>query len=194
MAMIDSEACYAVWAPDGVRWTAWAKPVVFAQGPLSADRPIAVPSLDTPGLPGSFGGPAIVVDLPGAEAVTVGLALAGRGFRPVPLFNGTIGPQAVIDVEPIRDALGAGAAILQHSVLAPDAPPAFLLDANRGDPRLTGAESGYYDNRWIVLPQDLPSAIFLASHGVREVTVLQRAGVAPVVISRTCYAAGRKAG
>ena len=50
----------------------------------------------------------IVVDLPGAEAVYAGLALAARGFRPIPLFNGTSGPSEVIDVLPISRALAGG--------------------------------------------------------------------------------------
>ena len=178
MATIDGETCFAIWAPDGSIWSAWAKPVAFARGPLSTDAPAAVPPLDAPGLPGSFAQAALVVDLPGAEAVTTGLALAARGYRPVPLFNGTTGPGAVVDVEPLRAALGSGASLLQTMPLPPEAAPAFLLDSRRADPALP-VRAGAYDNRWIVLPQDLPSATFLLTHGVREVTVIQRGGVTP---------------
>jgi hypothetical protein len=178
MAVIDGEACYAIWAPASSVWTAWAKPVLFARGPLPANFAPVVGTLEAAGLPGSFAQAAIVVDLPGAEAVTIGLALAERGFRPVPLFNGTSGPTPVLDVEPLRDALGAGAAVLPAMPLTPEAAPAFLLDSRRYDPRFSPRE-GAYDNRWIVLPQDFPSAIFLLSHGVREVTIVQREGLTP---------------
>jgi hypothetical protein len=179
MAVISSEECYAVWAPDESIWAQWAKPVAFTRGPLIADRPVVVPSLDVAGLPGSFANAAIVVDLPGAEAVTVGVALASRGYRPVPLFNGTMGPRPVVDVEPIRDALGSLAATLRTMTLAPDARPAFLLDAKRTEPGPGAASEGYYDNRWVALPQDFPSAAFLSSRGIREVTLLQRGQTLP---------------
>jgi hypothetical protein len=71
------------------------------------------------------------VDLPGAEAVAMGVALAGHGFRPVPLFNGTSGPHEVIEVYPIVRALAAWARTMQTQRLLPDAPPAFLLDSRR---------------------------------------------------------------
>ena len=179
MTMLSGEECFGIWAPDGVAWAQWAKPVLFAQGPLVTDpeTPLKVP--DLPGNPETWTEAGIVVDLRGAEAVGVGLALAARGYRPVPLFNGTTGPGAVIDVDPIRSALGAGVDVLRRLTIAPDARPAFLIDANRGDPRLNAETAGYYDNRWIVLPQDFPSATFLASHGVREVVLIQRDSLNP---------------
>jgi hypothetical protein len=112
--------------------------------------------------------------------VEAGLALAERGYRPVPLFNGTQGPAALIDLAPIIAALGAGAARLKGLALPPDAPPAFLLDSRRGTPA-SGPTPGCYDNRWVVLPQDFPSASFLASKGVREITLVQRGSSSPAV-------------
>ena len=112
--MISAEDCFALWAPDGAYWSQWAKPVVFASAPALLDEPEpALPVLDYPALPRTFDPTAIVVDLPGAQSVLVGLALAERGFRPVPLFNGTSGPNPVIAVEPIEHALGTGAAVLR---------------------------------------------------------------------------------
>jgi len=176
--MISGEECFAAWAPEQEFWSQWAKPIVFAtRGGFSVD-PIALPSLDGVALPGSFDPAAVVVDLPGGQAVLVGLALAQRGYRPVPLFNGTSGPNAVVAVEPIEHALGYGAELLKNTALRPDARPAFLLDADRGEPR-GGAEPGRYDNRWIVLPQDVPSATTLLSRGIRQVTLIRQRTPAP---------------
>jgi hypothetical protein len=173
--MITSEQCFSVWAPDGVAWTEWAKPVVFSTptGTLPTDPPASVSPVVLPGVGDAWGQSAIIVDLPGVEAVQVGLALAERGYRPVPLFNGTAGPSPVIDLAPVIGALGAAAERLKHLALRPDAQPAFLLDARRATPSGAG-EPGRYDNRWVVLPQDFPSVAFLASKGVREVTLIQR--------------------
>jgi hypothetical protein len=169
-----SQDCFAIWAPESALWTEWAKPIAFAGAvvPASGEPPLEA-KITIPGLPLEWSQTAAVVDLPGEEAVGVGLMLAARGLRPVPLFNGTRGPNAVIDVLQITRALGDGAPILSQISLAPDARPAFLLDSRRGE--LLGAEDpGRYDNRWIVVPQDFPSAAFLANKGIREVVVIQR--------------------
>jgi hypothetical protein len=181
---MSSEEAFAAWAPDGVVWSPWAKPIAFVQADvlLAADALAAQPARVS--LPEEVdakldAGSVVIVDLPGAEAVQAGLALADRGFRPIPLFNGTSGPSPVIDVVPITAALVNGAASLTRSssALPADAPPAFLLDARRsgaGSPRPPGA----YDNRWVALPQDFPSGSLLASHGIRRATLLQRGSVA----------------
>lgn len=170
---MTSEQAFAIWAPDGVLWSQWAKPVGFIAPPEmigAAGTTMPAPHAAIP----DFLDPqsALLVDLPGVDAVDAGLALAERGYRPVPLFNGTSGPSAIVDVLPLTRALWAGAATLERQSLARDAPPAFLLDSRRnasGDrPR-----PGSYDNRWIVLPQDFPSASLLANRGITSVTVLQ---------------------
>jgi hypothetical protein len=74
----------------------------------------------------------------------------------MPLFNGTSGPAAVIDVGRLTRALAAGAPAIRGYRLPPDAPPAFLLDSRRNEPA-TPPAPGAYDNRWVVLAQDFPS-------------------------------------
>jgi hypothetical protein len=186
---MTNQDCFAIWAPEEALWTQWAKPVAFAGAmmPLGGEPPLDPPALQIPGMPESWTQSAIVVDLPGEEAVGVGIALAERGYRPVPLFNGTEGPKAVIDVEPITRALGLGAEALSLTSLPPDARPAFLLDSRRSDDG--GAKDpGRYDNRWVVLPQDFPSAAFLGSKGIREVVLLQRASLSPAAdLSHVLY-------
>ena len=171
MTSISREDAFAVWAPDDVLWSRWAKPIAFVQWNEIADGATvqgesrampASPHLDS----------AVVVDLPGAEAVSAGLALAASGFRPIPLFNGTSGPSAVVDVSPITRALRDGVESLKGLALSPDAPPAFLLDSDR-----TGTsppDAGAYDNRWVALPQDFPSASLLRSRGISHATLLQK--------------------
>jgi hypothetical protein len=170
-----SEDCFAVWAPDDSIWSEWAKPVAFIQ---AAELNLSGPPSDAelPSLPLTVGSnSAIIVDLPGAEAVYAGLALAERGIRPVPLFNGTSGPSAVIDVQPLTHALVTGAARLTRHQPVRDATPAFLLDSRRNDPAIV-LRPGVYDNRWVTLPQDFPSGALLVSRGLQHVTLVQRDG------------------
>lgn len=173
---------FDLWAPPDAVWSRWAKPVLFAGwppplfsraagpgAPASAEEAASVP--DTP-LDLSL---AVVVDLPGAGAVQTGLALGRRGYRPVPSFNGGDHPAALVDVEPLLLALAAGAGSLGGLQLPPEAPPAFLLDSRRQSPG--GApEPGRYDNRWLVFPQDFPSASFLLSRRIHRVLLIQEAG------------------
>src|SRR5689334_8409954 len=106
----EHEACFNAWAPDGSFWSAWAKPVAFLPrrdwpDATESDQPVApVPAAVTFNT-----NSVLIVDLPGAEAVRMGAALARHGFRPVPLFNGTSGPYELIDVRSITAALVAWA-------------------------------------------------------------------------------------
>lgn len=170
--MIDEET-FAAWTPSGVLWSEWAKPVAFVDVPQStAAAPMADLRLPLNVDPSAV----VIVDLPGAEAVQAGLSLAERGVCPVPLFNGTSGPSPAIDVQPIAQALHAGAAALKLRTIAPGATPAFLLDSRRRGEGVT-LKPGVYDNRWVTLPQDFPSGALLVSRGFRSAILLQRGSV-----------------
>lgn len=169
--MNDSEL-FDVWAPADSVWSRWAKPVLFAdrdRGPSPPAPPgeVFLPELRLPLDPQT----AVVVDLPGARSVLTGLTLARQGFRPVPLFNGAHHGSALVDTASIVSLLQAGAGELARPTLRPEAPPAFLLDAKRLAPGAT-AKPGKFDNRWIVFPQDFPSASFLRSRQIRRVLVV----------------------
>ena len=168
---MTSEEAFTIWAPDGVLWSEWAKPIAFVQaGGVMDAEPVA--DADLPALPIALDSSAVlVVDLPGASAVHAGIALAARGFRPIPLFNGTSGPEAVIDVSAIRSALAGGAERLKRARLPGDALPAFLLDSLRRGATKPGP--GAYDNRWVTLPQDFPSGALLASRGITRTALIQ---------------------
>lgn len=177
---MTNEECFETWAPDGVLWSQWTKPILFMRLPPAA-RPEPTDGksdADVSWAPTPRGDTAIVVDLPGAQSVRAGLALARIGYRPVPLFNASDGPSAVIDVGPIAQAIVAGTEVVRDAGLRPDAPPAFLLDADRMRPRMQPGP-GRFDNRWVVFPQDFPSATMLLSRGIREVLLVQSGAEAP---------------
>ena len=173
LTTLSREDAFAAWAPEGVSWSEWAKPIAFAQGEAFFEAR-TVEDSEIPDIPLTFDSScAVIVELPGSDAVFAGLALAMRGWRPVPLFNGTRGPSPAIDVTPIQFAMAHCVERLKWLTISPNAPPAFLIDSRRlavGVKRPVGS----YDNRWVVLPQDFPSGALLASRGIRSAVVLQR--------------------
>lgn len=185
MMMNDLER-FEVWAPEGGRWSLWAKPVLFHDiGPrdvpdvqmppdggayrTAAEEPLA-PAFAA--IPAESSEALVVINLPGAASVRHALLAAAAGYRPVPLFAGCFRPSAAILQHGLREALIEATPHLEARRLPPDAPPAFLLDANR-----LGAAApppGVFDNRWCVFPQDFPSAGKLRHHGIRRAFVIQR--------------------
>jgi hypothetical protein len=108
---------------------------------------------------------ALVIDAPGPRAVAVAAALADR-FAPVFMFGNWPHPQGVV---PAHQTIAAALYYLPMlsaaaAVRAPDAPPMFVLDANRLAPYRDG--NNQFDNRYFV---KLPSAEQLAALGVRHV-------------------------
>jgi hypothetical protein len=171
---MTNEECFDVWAPESAIWSPWAKPVLFADpnvlawGAMPVDE---VPAGDYGWLSSLSRNRAVIVDLPGVQSVATGIALGTRGFRPVPLYNTSVGPSSLLDVAPIVRALKNGAQNLRDIPLAPDAPPAFLLDAQRMRPPVA-ASPGKFDNRWLAFPQDFPSGMFLRTRGITEAVIL----------------------
>lgn len=130
----------------------------------------------------------VVADLPGRDAIFYGLALLDRGYRPVPIIDGSPGPDriylspidpsiptsksyksaCIVDMSGLLLALCQGSARLREADLAPEAPPVFLLDSKR----MTGVSyvvDGAFDNRWMTFPQDFPSSRYLRDRGIRRV-------------------------
>jgi len=108
---------------------------------------------------------ALVVDAPGPRAVAVAAALADH-FAPVFMFGNWPHPLGVV---PAHQTLAASLYYLPMfsaaaAVRAPDAPPVFVLDANRLAPY--GDADKQFDNRYFV---KLPTAEQLAALGVRHV-------------------------
>ncbi len=187
------EEIYGIWAPPDSVWSTWVLPVPFAQlfcGDTMMQGELPQFNLDC--LPaGCSRDLAIVVDLPGADAIHYGLALLGHGFRPVPVLDGSPGPYSVpasapaplsssvgarkslsvVDMNSLLLALCQGASRLRPARLERDAQPAFLLDANRMV-GLPPENSEIFDNRWMAFPQDFPSGRFLWDHGIRKVVLV----------------------
>lgn len=169
--MSIGEDLFDLWAPPESPWSVWAKPVLFAgiDNPLDATVPLEIPVVTNFPRPA---GKAVVVDVPGSDAVLCGLALARAGYRPVPLFNGSVAPNMLVDMRIIANYLGFGARTLRACSLKADAPPAFLLNADRLDNAAGATKPGRYDNRWCVVPQDMPSAGYLMGEGIKQIIVV----------------------
>lgn len=187
------EELYAIWAPPESVWSPWVLPVPFAQLVLGDATPLEeLPDYHLDWLPkGDPRDLAIIADLPGAEAIHYGVMLLDHGYRPVPVIDGSPGPDrgaiflsdsrapaskeyrsgCIVDMRGLLLGLCRGAGRLQEARLAPDAPPAFLLDSKR----MTGVSYGIdnaFDNRWMVFPQDFPSGRFLRSRGIQRVVLV----------------------
>jgi hypothetical protein len=188
------EEVYLAWAPPDSIWPPWAIPVLFAHiicVPFDVEKELAGVDALSDGF-SHESDLAVVVDLPGADAIRMGLALALRGFRPVPVIDGSPGPdilgtsQPVFAGNPLTTSLGStavdmrqtmrwlciGAALLPTLKIAANAAPVFLLDALRTG-RAPIPEREVFDNRWKTFPQDFPSARFLKEHGIRRALLIQ---------------------
>jgi hypothetical protein len=189
---MTKEQIFAAWAPAESIWSTWAKPVLFAHmTETSLPTPIQATVREAGWAPNANERVALVLDLPRDEAIWAGLALADRGYRPVPLYNALPPPSdallqdsesrasiAVVDTFPIVNALQQGAERLARSRIPADAPPAFLLDAERhGDNSRIIPEQ--FDNRSICFTTDFPSANFLLAHGIQRVLLVQRERTEP---------------
>jgi hypothetical protein len=188
---MTKEEIYSVWVPDSSLWSRWAKPVLFAHlDSALSNIPVTDTLADMSWVPPAAEKVAFVLDLPGAAGVVNGLALAGLGYRPVPLYNAIPLPYgqrlldprgsasvAAVDVLPILSALRKGAEQLAQLTIPAEAPPAFLLDAGRRGTRKMVMDE--FDNRSISFTTDFPSATFLAAQGIRSIILVQKATFEP---------------
>lgn len=174
---------FRLWAPPSAPWSAWAKPVLFTQLPPFAGHatPGARTVPEVTGYPAPDERLALLLEMPGLRSVELGIALGQAGYQPVPLFNAAcglfraplLGERNHLEAVPmlaLRDHLAAYAADAGALRIAPNAPPAFLLDAGRmgsGKP----PAPGHFDNRSYLLPQDFPSARMLREAGLHGALV-----------------------
>ena len=162
-------------------WSRWVKPVVFPflrpevhdRADYSIKTWQILVNLDT----------AVIADLPGAEGVSAGIAMARAGYRPVLMYNACpnadfdgvspkpehiantqcASPPVVVDMSSILTAVCAAAKELASLPLSEDAPPVFLLDGNRSGFR---GEPGWFDNRSFVASSDFPSGDYFRRNGI----------------------------
>jgi hypothetical protein len=191
---MNKEEIFLIWAPETSVWSPWVKPVLFAHlESRSAETPVPDTLAEFKWVPGAEAKTAIILDLPSDAGVLGGLALAKGGYRPVPLYNAIPAPVrewaslvpsmpnemlAAVNVLPIMNALQNGAGILASLNIPVDAPPVFLLDANRQGLALSLAP-GRFDNRAVCFTTDFPSANFLLSHGIGRVLLVQKDALQP---------------
>lgn len=176
--MPSKEEIFSAWAPPASRWTPWVKPVLFATLPVrsfSLPAPLPEPFPWTPPAPANT---ALVVNLPGAKGVAAGLAFARHGYRPVALYNAvpassfTGAGGTAVAVGEIAAALETAAPELAGVLLLHEAPPAFLLDSNRGGAGFPPPPE-WFDNRSVSFTTDFPSAKFLLAQGIQRVVLVQ---------------------
>lgn len=172
--MTDKEV-YKIWAPAGKTWVDWVRPVPFVEisehSKLYSVSHFAIPTIEF--MDETCKDAAIIVDLPGAESVEEGLALAKLGYRPIPIFNGTIeqpGARATVDNQSVGIALSWGASELCKIEISDEALPAFLTDSNRMN--RFKMEASLFDNSWDVYHQDLPSADYFLQQGIHKIVIV----------------------
>lgn len=190
---MTAKETYKIWAPAGTKWVDWVRPVPFmgigeyykGYGVSNSSLPVVAfveqqqenrsvltiifgptPDLD-------LSTTAIIVDLPGEKSVLYGISLAKLGFRPIPIYNGTLEPpkaRATVDNQSVGMSLEHWAYELEDIVIDDNARPAFLLDRNRLN--RYKMDDAMYDNSWDVYPQDLPSPQYLLDNGINSILVI----------------------
>ncbi|MEH2003405.1 MAG: hypothetical protein V7L00_32650 [Nostoc sp.] len=189
---MDESTVFDLWSPADSIWSPWVKPVLFAHLPRRLPIITQLPTPDFSWVPPVGQGKAIVVDLAGMDSVFLGLALAKKGYRPVPLFNSCPLPTAFVqernlsleatkeltrvDVESILATLVQGCDSLHQLDLPDNAPPAFLLDANRQGNSLAFriVPENLFDNRSVVFITDFPSVNFFTEQRINSVIVVRQ--------------------
>ena len=175
---MTSKEIFQIWAPTGKKWVNWVRPVPFvgmkeySKNYDYSNLSVAAPEV----IPAELADAAIIVDLPGVESVNEGIALAKMGYRPIPVYNGTIeqqGARATADNQSVGIALGWGAIQLLGIELSEDALPAFLLDSNRMN--RYKMEISLFDNSWDIYSQDMPSAEYFLNSGIHRVIIIGEA-------------------
>lgn len=184
--MLNKEEILSVWTPEDSVWSPWVKAVLFSFCDANleiAPSPISAPRVDP--IPAT-GSSVLIVDLAGEESVVVGMELARRGYRPIPLYNALPFPlnekalpadrrsETTVDVAPILAAICRETEALKEDIRLPAvAAPAFLLDADRRIARVDPT-AGIFDNRSVCFETDFPSSDFLLAHGIDSAVVIQK--------------------
>lgn len=167
---------FKIWAKPGCKWVDWVRPVPFVaidseDFELYNSTNYIKPNVDyTEELDGSD--IAIIVDLPGYRSIEEGISLAQKGYRPIPLYNGTKEPKGAmptVDNQEIEEALIWGTYELEKIELKNEALPAFLLDTNRMN-RYKMSLS-VFDNSWDIYHQDIPTAEYFLKNGIKRIAI-----------------------
>lgn len=169
---MTGEEAFACWSNPTGPWSNWVKPALFTHKRQISGMPDRfLDDLPLAWAPPADSGTALVLDLPNDTALVMAGPLAKRGYQPVPVYNCCDGPSPALEVDSILTQLWTHAVTVGALTLNANTPPAFLLDARRKEPKKPAP--GRFDNRWIVLPQDFPSASLLQSRGIHTALLVQ---------------------
>ena len=165
---------YKIWAPTNKKWVDWVRPVPFVMidenykvNEFCNLKEVKINYLDE-----DFADAAIIVDLPGLESINEGISLLSCGYRPIPVYNGTLeqkNSKAVTNNYIIGAGLIWGAGKLKNVEIKEDARPAFLVDSNRLN-RFKMDES-YFDNSWDLYPQDIPTPEYFIKNNINKIII-----------------------
>jgi len=165
---------FKIWAPAGVRWIDWVRPVPFVAidniNQINSNCNFTIPNINYISEPHTD--TAIISDLPSYDSIKEGLALAKIGFRPIPLYNGTTeqqGAMALVNNHTIERALIWGALELNKIKIPDNAPPVFLLDSNRT--HRFKMDVSVFDNSWDLYKQDIPSVEYFKKHKINKILI-----------------------
>lgn len=170
---------YKCFVPEVNRWSNWVRPVPFVNIGMgkqnysyifneqhlfdSNDEDMKMFTKDT----------AVIVDMPGISSINAGMNLVRAGFRPIPLYNGTIeeaGSRSVVDNQGVSEGLLWMAKQLQEINISEDAMPAFLLDSDRLIQYKR--DVSVYDNSWDIYAQDMPSGQYFKDNSVKRILLI----------------------
>jgi hypothetical protein len=167
----DKLTVFQQWAPEDNQWSAWVKPVLFASLTNKDFSGVNISELpDCQYVSQLYRKSAIIIDLEGENSILEGLSLAQKGYFPVPLFNCCKAPGMLIDVSVLSKYLVAGGQFLKDNRVRYDASPIFILDSRRMN-FSNIIKEGRFDNRWCLVPQDMPSGKHLKDAGFDNILV-----------------------
>ncbi len=176
---MDKTTLYRIWAPPAADWAPWVKPVLFAYASTESPSGIVDDGLpDVSGLTDAREHTALVIDLPGRDAIDYGLGVACQlGLRPIPLFS-SVPPTgswmpAIVPTVSLLTGIREGAAVLDRLNLPASAPPAFLVDAHRRAPGTYEVPVNTFDNRSALFASDFPSAELLGARGITRCVIVR---------------------
>ena len=170
---MTNKEIYKIWAPYGVSWTKYARPVAFINIKDFESKDfdlLYVPEINF--IDKYDKSVCYIVDLPNERAIEEGLAIAKYGYRPIPLFNGTIEPMnsvATANNKELECPLAWGATILKDMNIEKDASPVFLVDLYRQS--RYKMDISYFDNSYDMYGQDFPTPKALLEKGINKVII-----------------------
>lgn len=165
---------YRIWAPTNSKWSGWVRPVPF----IAIDKKLEINEFIDFSLPNIYyineysKETAIIIDLPSYKSIEEGISLTKIGYRPIPIFNGTIEEPKVMSTTNnhiIVPALVWGGNELKNIKLSENANPVFLLDTERLNRRKMNPS--VFDNSWDIYDQDVPSANYFLNNGITKIII-----------------------